>query len=31
MSKENMSQEFKFKNIHETRNYLIAEINRNEL
>ena len=31
MAKENISQEFRFKNIDETRNYLIEEINRNEL
>ena len=31
MSKENISQEFRMKNIDETRNYLIEEINRNEL
>ena len=28
---KNISQEFKLKNIAETRNYLIEEINRNEL
>ena len=28
---KNISQEFKLKNIDETRNYLIEEINRNEL
>ena len=28
---ENISQEFRLKNIDETRNYLIEEINRNEL
>ena len=31
MVKENISQEFRLKNIDETRNYLIEEINRNEL
>ena len=31
MAEENKSQEFVFKNIDETRNYLIEEINRNEL
>ena len=31
MAEESISQEFKFKNIDETRNYLIEEINRNEL
>ena len=31
MSKENISQEFRLKNIHETRNYLIEEIKQNEL
>ena len=31
MAKENISQEFRLKNIDETRNYLIEEINRNEL
>ena len=31
MSKENINQEFRLKNIDKTRNYLIAEINRNEL
>ena len=31
MSEENISQEFRLKNIGETRNYLIEEINRNEL
>ena len=29
--KKNISQEFRLKNIDETRNYLIEEINRNEL
>ena len=29
MAKESISQEFKLKNIDETRNYLIEEINRN--
>ena len=31
MTEENISQEFSLKNIDETRNYLIEEINRNEL
>ena len=31
MPKENISQELRLKNIDETRNYLIEEINRNEL
>ena len=31
MAKENISQEFRLKNIDEARNYLIEEINRNEL
>ena len=31
MSEENISQEFRLKNIDQTRNYLIEEINRNEL
>ena len=31
MSEENISQEFKLKNIGESRHYLIEEINRNEL
>ena len=31
MSEENISQEFRLRNIDETRNYLIEEINRNEL
>ena len=31
MSEENISQEFRLKNIDETRNYLIEEIDRNEL
>ena len=31
MAQENISQEFRLKNIDETRNYLIEEINRNEL
>ena len=30
MSEENILQEFRLKNIHETRNYLIDEIDRNE-
>ena len=31
MTEENIRQEFRLKNIDETRNYLIEEINRNEL
>ena len=31
MAEENISEEFRLKNIDETRNYLIEEINRNEL
>ena len=31
MAKENISQEFRLKNIDEAINYLIQEINRNEL
>ena len=31
MPEENESQEFRLKNIYETRNYLIGEINQNEL
>ena len=31
MSEENVSQEFRLKNIDETRNYFIEEINQNEL
>ena len=31
MSEENISQEFRLKNIDETRNYLIEKINQNEL
>ena len=31
MSEGNISQDFRPKNIDETRNYLIKEINRNEL
>ena len=31
MVEENISQEFRLKNIDETRNYLIEQINRNEL
>ena len=31
MSEGNISQEFRLKNINETRNYLIKEINQNEL
>ena len=30
MSEENISQEFRLKNIDETKNYLIEEINQNE-
>ena len=30
MAEENISQEFRLKNIDETRNYLIEETNRNE-
>ena len=30
MSEENKSQEFRLKNVDETRNYLIEEINLNE-
>ena len=30
MSEENISQEFRLKNIDETRNYFIEEINQNE-
>ena len=30
MSKENISQEFRLKNIEETRNYFIKEIDQNE-
>ena len=30
MTEENRSQKFRLKNIDETRNYLIEEINRNE-
>ena len=30
MSEENISQEFRLKNIDETRNYFIKVINRNE-
>ena len=29
MAKENISQEFRFKNIDETRNYFIEEIRQN--
>ena len=29
MAEENLSQEFRLKNIDETRNYLIEEMNRN--
>ena len=29
MAEENISQEFRLKNIDETRNYLIEEINQN--
>ena len=31
MDEENISQEFRMKNIEETRNYLIKEIDQNEL
>ena len=31
MTEENITQEFRLKNINETKNYLIEEINRNEL
>ena len=31
MAEENINQEFRLKNIDKTRNYLIEEINRNEL
>ena len=31
MVKENISQEFRLKNIDETRNYFLEEINQNEL
>ena len=31
MSEENINQEFRLKNIDKTRNYLIEEINWNEL
>ena len=31
MAEENISQKFRLKNINETRNYLIEEINQNEL
>ena len=31
MSEENISQEFRLKNIDEARNYLIEEIKQNEL
>ena len=31
MAEENKSQEFRLKNIDETRNYLFEEINRNDL
>ena len=31
MPEENLSREFRMKNIDETRNYLIEEINLNEL
>ena len=30
MSEKDITQEFRLKNIDETRNYLIKEINRNE-
>ena len=31
MVKENKSQEFRLKNMHETRNYFIKEINQNDI
>ena len=31
MPEETISQEFRFKNMDETKNYLIEEINQNEL
>ena len=31
MTEENMNQEFRLKDIDETRNYFIEEINQNEL
>ena len=31
MSEENISQEFRLKNIYETKKYLVEEINQNEL
>ena len=31
MNEENISQEFRLKNINQTRNYFIEEINQNEL
>ena len=31
MAEENKSQEFRLKNVDETRNYLIEEINQSEL
>ena len=31
MSEKNINQEFRLKNIHETTNYLIEEVNKNEL
>ena len=31
MSKENLSQEFRLKNIDETKNYFVEEIEQNEL
>ena len=31
MAEENISQEFRLKNVDDTRNYLIEEINRHEL
>ena len=31
MTEENTSQEFRLKNVGETRNYFIEEINQNEL
>ena len=31
MAKENIIQEFRLKNVDETRNYFVEKINRNEL
>ena len=31
MSEENINQKFRLKNIDETRNYLLEEVNQNEL